>query len=94
MSMRRTVIDPMVGRGLDLLKDADGIDQPAYAAGVRLDMAECSWIMLSGVLALDDSLQVVGEGDLRRQTAFGLEEIRRQLRRQGADMDDIYRVRV
>lgn len=94
MSMRRTVIDPTVGRGLDLLKGADGIEQPAYAAGVRLDMVDCSWIMLSGVVALDDTLQVVGEGDLRRQTAFVLETIRRQLKRQGADMDHIYRVRV
>jgi enamine deaminase RidA (YjgF/YER057c/UK114 family) len=94
MTVHRTTIDPTIGRGLDLLKGASGIDQPAYSMGVRLDWGESSWIMLSGVVALDESLNVVGEGDLRGQTAFVLEEIKRHLNRQGADMDDICRVRV
>jgi enamine deaminase RidA (YjgF/YER057c/UK114 family) len=94
MPLRRTVIEPMAGKGLDILEGADGIDQPAYSTGVRLDMADCSWIMLSGVVALDDSLEVVGEGDLRVQTAFVLERIKRLLGHQGAGMDDICRVRV
>jgi len=29
MPMRRTVIEPMAGQGLDILEGAEGIDQPA-----------------------------------------------------------------
>lgn len=60
MPLPRTVIDPMIGEGFDILEGADGINQPGYSTGVRLDVADCSWIMLSGVAALDEALQVVG----------------------------------
>lgn len=90
---RKTVIDADTGRGIDLLRGAR-VDQPAYSKAVRLDLPGFSWIMLSGVAALDDSLQVVGVGDLRAQTRFVLETIKADVERQGGTMDDVCRVRV
>lgn len=91
---RKTVIDADYGRGLDLLRGAEGTDQLVHSKGVRLDLPGFTWIMLSGVVALDRDLEVVGEGDVRAQTRFVLEEIQADLRRQGASIDDICRVRV
>jgi enamine deaminase RidA (YjgF/YER057c/UK114 family) len=91
---RKTIIGADTGRGIDLLKGAKGIDQPAYSKAVRLDLPGFTWIMVSGVVALDDALQVVGEGNLREQTRFVLQTIKSDLESQGAGMDDICRVRV
>ncbi|MBU1225835.1 MAG: RidA family protein [Actinobacteria bacterium] len=94
MTFTKTVLGPEVGRGLDLLAGGTEIDQPAYSEGVRLDLPGFTWIMLSGVVALDDDLQVVGAGDLRAQIRFILDTIRRKLEEQGAGITDICRVRV
>ena len=88
------MIDPGYGRGLDLLRGAEGTDQLVHSKGVRLDLPGFTWIMLSGVTALDDDMQVVAEGDLRAQTRFVFETIRSELEQQDATMDDICRVRV
>lgn len=88
------MIDANYGRGIDLLRGAEGTDQLVHSKGIRLDLPGFTWIMLSGVVALDDDLQLVGEGDIRVQTRFVLEQIQADLRRQGASMDDICRVRV
>ncbi|OFW67112.1 MAG: hypothetical protein A2Z12_03520 [Actinobacteria bacterium RBG_16_68_21] len=94
MTLIKTVLGPDTGRGLDLLAGGTEIDQPAYSDGVRLDLPGFTWIMLSGVVALDDDLKVVGAGDLRTQIRFILGTIRRQLEHQGGGIADICRVRV
>jgi len=91
---RKTVIDADYGKGIDLLHGAEGTDQLVHSKGVRLDLHGFTWIMLSGVVALDDDLAVVGVGDVRAQTRFVLTEIQRDLQGQGASIDDICRVRV
>lgn len=91
---RKTVIDADYGKGIDLLEGADGTDQLVHSKGVRLDLPGFTWIMLSGVVALDADMRPVGEGDIRAQTRFVLEQIRDDLERQGASIDDICRVRV
>ena len=91
---RKTVIDADYGKGIDLLQGAEGTDQLVHSKGVRLDLHGFTWIMLSGVVALDDDLAVVGVGDVRAQTRFVLTEIQRDLQGQGASIDDICRVRV
>ncbi|HUG87367.1 MAG TPA: RidA family protein [Actinomycetota bacterium] len=90
----KTIIDADYGRGIDLLRGAEGTDQLVHSKGVRLDLPGFTWIMLSGVVALDDDLQVVGAGDIHTQTRFVLQEIRGDLAGQGASIDDICRVRV
>lgn len=91
---KKTVIDADYGKGIDLLEGADGTDQLVHSKGVRLDLDGFTWIMLSGVVALDDDLAVVGRGDIRAQTRFVLEQIQHDLESQGASVDDICRVRV
>lgn len=91
---RKTIIDADYGKGIDLLQGAEGTDQLVHSKGVRLDLPGFAWIMLSGVVALDEDLRVVGEGDIRAQTRFVLEQIRDDLARQDASLDDICRVRV
>ena len=90
----KTIIDADYGRGIDLLRGAEGTDQLVHSKGVRLDLPGFTWIMLSGVVALDHDLQVVGAGDIHAQTRFVLQEIRDDLAGQGASIDNICRVRV
>jgi len=94
MTLSKAIIVGGSHRPPDRVQPALGARQLTYSDGVRLDLPGFSWLMLSGVVALDDDLQVVGEGDIRVQTRFVLATIQRLLAQEGAGIDDICRVRV
>ena len=94
MTYSKSIIADDSNRPTDRVQPALGARQLTYSDGVRLDFSEFSWIMLSGVVALDENLEIVGEGDIRAQTRYVLNSIQRLLAREGASIDDICRVRV
>ena len=50
-------------------------------------------IAVSGTTAIDESGEVVGSGDVYRQTTYILAKIRRTLAELGAEMQDVIRTR-
>jgi 2-iminobutanoate/2-iminopropanoate deaminase len=78
-------------RGIPGLKAA-GV--PAvFCDAVRVDLAECTLLYISGRLSIGADGQVVGT-TIGEQTRGVLDGIKRVLEREGGTMDDIVRVRV
>jgi enamine deaminase RidA (YjgF/YER057c/UK114 family) len=78
-------------RGIDALK---GAGVPAvFSDAVRVQLPDCAWLFISGVIGTDESGKVVGR-TMREQTRQVLEKIKAVLAHEGATMDDIVRVRV
>jgi 2-iminobutanoate/2-iminopropanoate deaminase len=64
-----------------------------YSDAVRVDLAECSLLFISGKTAVDENHQLVGE-NMAEQTEQVLKNIKKVLDNEGGTMDDIVRVRV
>ena len=64
----------------------------AFSSGVKAAPGETLYI--SGQLARDDTLQLIGKGDIRAQTRQVLENIKKVLARAGGTVDDIVKVTV
>lgn len=78
-------------RGIDALKSAN---VPAvFSDAVRVQLADCALLFISGVIGTDDSGKVVGR-TIREQTRQVLEKIKAVLAHEGGTLDDIVRVRV
>jgi enamine deaminase RidA (YjgF/YER057c/UK114 family) len=78
-------------RGLDALS---GSHIPAvFCDAVRVELAECVLLYVSGMLALDRSGRIAG-GTMREQTRQVLENLKRLVEHEGGTMDDVVRVRV
>jgi enamine deaminase RidA (YjgF/YER057c/UK114 family) len=78
-------------RGLDALS---GSHIPAvFCDAVRVELAECVLLYISGMLAMDASRRIVG-GTMREQTRQVLENLKRLVEHEGGTMDDVVRVRV
>jgi 2-iminobutanoate/2-iminopropanoate deaminase len=78
-------------RGMDALK---GAAVPAvFCDAVRVELAECVLLFISGITALDESHRLVGR-TMREQTRQVLENLKRVVEHEGGTMDDIVRVRV
>ena len=79
------------GRGIPGL-EAAGV--PAvFCDAVRIDLAECALLYISGRLSTDAAGKVTG-ATMADQTRGVLEGIKRIVEREGGTMDDIVRVRV
>lgn len=78
-------------RGIDALK---GANVPAvFSDAVRVQLADCTLLFISGVIGTDEHGKVVGR-TMREQTRQVLEKIKAVLAHEGGAMDDIVRVRV
>lgn len=91
--MKRTVINLAreASRGIEALREA-GV--PAvFSDAVRVDLAECTLLFISGVIGTDETGRVVGR-TMREQTRQVLERIKALLEREGGSLDDVVRVRV
>lgn len=94
MTVKKTVLEPDYGKDVAPLRDGK-VKELVHSKGVRIDLPDYSWILLSGMASTNDELtEVIGVGDYRAQTRRTLEQIRGALEEQGASMDDIVRVRV
>lgn len=91
--MRKTIIDPGVGEGLDAF-EGSAVDGLVHSNGVAVPMDGYTRVFLSGIIALDDDENVVGVGDVETQTRTVLETIEGYLSDLGGSMDDVVRVRV
>ena len=98
--MRKTIIDPGYGQGMEELKGS-GVSEPIYSAGAVVDSGELRFVYLSGRVATDENAptaegrdRVVGIGDVKEQTRQVIRNLRSTLRQAGGDLDDIVRVRV
>ncbi len=78
-------------RGIDALR---GTEVPAvYSDAVRVDLQECSFLYISGMIGVDQDGKIA-DRTMLGQTRQVLENIKRVLDREGATFDDIVRVRV
>jgi enamine deaminase RidA (YjgF/YER057c/UK114 family) len=64
-----------------------------FADAVRVDLADCALLFISGMVATDETGRVTAR-TVREQTAIVLDKIRAVLEHEGATMDDVVRVRV
>jgi enamine deaminase RidA (YjgF/YER057c/UK114 family) len=78
-------------RGMEALR-AGGV-AAVFSDAVRVDLAECSLLFISGKTAVDAQHRLVGR-TMREQTAQVLDNIRAVLEHEGGTMNDIVRVRV
>lgn len=79
------------GRGIEALK---GTTVPAvFCDAVKVQLKECVMLFVSGKVGVKPDGALAGR-TMREQTQQVLENIREVLRREGATMDDIVRVRV
>jgi enamine deaminase RidA (YjgF/YER057c/UK114 family) len=91
--MKRAVINLAKdkSRGIEALR---GSGVPAvFSDALRIDLAECTLLYISGMVATDDSGQVTHR-TMREQTRVVLDKIKTVLEREDASFDDIVRVRV
>ena len=77
--MRRSVIRPL--------------DRP-FARAIAVETPEYRRVILSGAAAVDDDGNVVGEGDIRKQTEYTFERIAENLAEVGGELSDIVITRV
>ena len=61
-----------------------------YSRAVRIG----NIIEVSGTVASDENGNIIGEGDVGKQTHFIFEKIQKTLQRAGADMKDVVRTRM
>ena len=87
----KTVMDPIVFNEAEVA--AARADPIGLAGCVRVDFQDHSMLYFSGIAATDDRMEVVGPGDMRRQTEYVLERIQQELHKQGGTMKDIVRTR-
>jgi len=52
------------------------------------------WLFISGQVALNERSEVVGKGDIRAQTAQALENLKKALAAEGADLSQVAKVTV
>jgi 2-iminobutanoate/2-iminopropanoate deaminase len=91
MQVTRINLTADASRGMSAL-GKDGT--PAvFSDAVRVDLAECSLLFISGKTPVDDNHKLVGD-TMAEQTEQVLKNIKKVLDREGATFDDVVRVRV
>ncbi len=91
--MKRTVINLATdrSRGIEGLK---GTGVPAvFSDAVRIDLADCALLFISGMVATDESGKVA-DRTMKGQTRQVLEKIKALLEREGGGFEHVVRVRV
>jgi enamine deaminase RidA (YjgF/YER057c/UK114 family) len=98
--MKKTVVDPSYGQGLEELKGS-GVTEPIFSAGVIIDSDDLRFVYLSGRVATDDAAptvegrqRMVAVGDVKEQTRQVIRNLQLTLGQVGGVLDDIVRVRV
>jgi enamine deaminase RidA (YjgF/YER057c/UK114 family) len=91
MQMTRINLTADASRGISSL--AKNGTPAVFSDAVRVDLAECSLLFISGKTPVDDNYNVVGS-TMAEQTEQVLKNIKKVLDREGATFDDIVRVRV
>ena len=90
MQVTRINLTADASRGMPAL-GKDGT--PAvFSDAVRVDLAECSLLFISGKTPVDENHKVVGS-TMAEQTEQVLKNIKKVLDREGATFDDVVRVR-
>jgi 2-iminobutanoate/2-iminopropanoate deaminase len=64
----------------------------SYSHAVRVETDVCTWVYVSGQLALDADGHLVGPGDLRAQTEQVFDNLDQVLRANGATFDDVVKI--
>jgi enamine deaminase RidA (YjgF/YER057c/UK114 family) len=64
-----------------------------FCDAVRVELAECVLLSVSGMMALDERFQIVGQ-TMGEQTRQVLENVKRVVEHEGGTLDDVVRVRV
>ena len=91
MQVTRINLTADASRGMSALSK-DGT--PAvFSDAVRVDLAECSLLFISGKTAVDEDHKLVGS-TMTEQTEQVLKNIKKVLDREGATFDDVVRVHV
>lgn len=91
--MKRTTIDLARdrSRGIEALR---GTAVPAvFSDAVRIDLADCAWLFISGMVATDETGKV-SDRTMKGQTRQVLEKIKAVLEREGGGFEHVVRVRV
>jgi reactive intermediate/imine deaminase len=80
--MRKTLVNP------------EGVAPPvgAYSHAVRLEMADTVLVFVSGQVALDESGNMVGQGDVAAQTEQVFRNLRAILEANGATFADVVKI--
>lgn len=92
--MRKTVIGPDIGTGLDLFDGVDGVDQLPHSEAVAVDLPEYRRVFVSGTAALDADGSVVAPGDAAEQMRTILATIEEILGLVDGDMRDMVRMKL
>ena len=64
----------------------------AYSPGVSVDTGDSTMIFVTGQIAKDEAGNIVGEGDIAKQTAFVFEQIKAILAEADATLEDLVKV--
>jgi reactive intermediate/imine deaminase len=76
------------------IMDSAALARPVgpYSNGVKVRLADATFLFISGVVAFDSDGGVVGKGDLRAQTIQVMENLKAILESEGATFDDIVKI--
>lgn len=92
--MRKTVIGPDVGSGLDLFDGVAGVDELPHSEAVAVDLPEYRRVFISGTAAIDADGSVVAPGDAAEQLRTILTTIEEMLALVDGDMRDVVRMKL
>ncbi|OGE38004.1 hypothetical protein A3B45_02525 [Candidatus Daviesbacteria bacterium RIFCSPLOWO2_01_FULL_39_12] len=66
----------------------------AYSHGYKVDIGDSQMIFTTGQIALDKDGNVVGIGDIEKQTEFVFESLQNILNEAGASLDDVVKATI
>lgn len=93
--MRKTIRNPLAGAKQDVAKQSETLEHGlAYSDAVAVEMADHKRAFISGVVPWNEQEEVIGRGDVEKQTRTVLEAIEGIMEDFGGSMQDIVRVRV
>lgn len=90
----KRIIEKDFGKGFPVFRESKAVDRLVHSKGVVLDFEHFRYIALSGMCSLTEQFEVIGAGDIRKQTDQVLTIIRDTLQQYGGGMNDIIRVRL
>jgi len=64
----------------------------AYSPGVSFDVGDSVMIFVTGQIAKDEEGNIIGKGDIKKQTEFVFEKIKSILAEADATLDDLVKV--
>jgi enamine deaminase RidA (YjgF/YER057c/UK114 family) len=92
--MRKTILGPDVGAGLDLFDGVEGVEQLPHSEAVAVDFPEYRRVFISGTAAIDADGSVVAPGEAVEQLRTILATIEEMLALVDGDMRDVVRMKL